>query len=254
MRSRILVLLLVTLLALPMTAVMPPVQASTQRQELAASTLAAKKKHKKARPRFRTVRQPIAQTFSSAGAIAIPAINNGDPTGSPANPYPSVLDVTGFTNGVITDVNLTLNGFSHTAPDDVDVLLAATHLPGQNAIVLSDVGWQLDALDLNLMLDDQATAALPDNGPLVSGTFLPTNFNAAADGVDLFSGVTPSGNIALSVFNGSNPNGSWQLFVVDDLGGDKGSISSWTLQITAEVDVQVKVKKDKKKGGKKGKH
>src|SRR5581483_5601484 len=38
---------------------------------------------------------------------------------------------------------------------------------------------------------------------------------------------------ALSVFNGTNPNGTWNLFVYDDGGGDTGSISGgWSLDIT----------------------
>ena len=62
---------------------------------------------------------------------------------------------------------------------------------------------------------------------------------------------TPSENIALGVFATSDPNGTWQLFIVDDVGNnDTGSFAGgWSLTITAEVDVQerVKLKKDKKK-------
>jgi len=42
----------------------------------------------------------------------------------------------------------------------------------------------------------------------------------------------PYTNVQLSVFNGTNPNGTWSLFVVDDLLGDAGVISNgWRLSI-----------------------
>ena len=90
------------------------------------------------------------------------------------------------------------------------------------------------------------------NGPLASGTFRPTNVVGSSDN---FPGQTPSGNSQLSLFNGGNPNGSWQLYVMDDHSGDTGQFAGgWSLQITAEVDVQVQeqvqVAKDKQQGKK----
>jgi subtilisin-like proprotein convertase family protein len=67
---------------------------------------------------------------------------------------------------------------------------------------------------------------------------------------------TPSGNTALSQFNGANPNGTWQLFIRDDAQGESGQIArGWSLEITALVDKQIteqvpvetKAKKKKKK-------
>lgn len=240
---RLLALLLITLLALPMDVALLPVQASPQRQEQPARTLAAKKKERKDKnveAEFGTVRRTVTRTFSSAGGITIP--NDGT-----ATPYPSTINVAGFSNGRITDVNLVLNGFSHTFSDDVDILLVPAHLPGQNAIVLSDVGGGAAAVGLTLTLDDQAAASLSDGGPLASGTYQPTNAVGADGAVDPFPTQVPSGNRLLSVFNNANPNGAWQLFVQDNTAPDGGSISSWALQITAEVEKKVKnAKKDKK--------
>src|SRR3954469_894929 len=56
-----------------------------------------------------TVRQPLTQTFRNSDPITIP----GDKDQGVASPYPSLIDVTGFTNGRILDVNLTIHGFSH---------------------------------------------------------------------------------------------------------------------------------------------
>jgi len=166
------------------------------------------------------------------------------PTILPCNPYPSqkVVNIKKLKGGAL-DVNVFLNAFSWPGvdtvvappnngfPDDADVLLAHN---GRCAIILSDVGGAIPAT-VNLKLDDQATSFLPDDGPLTSGTFKPTNIGLG----DTFP--TPAPNPAtcsssLSVFNGLNPNGAWSLFVVDDVGFDaSGSISNWGLQIKARV-------------------
>jgi len=147
-----------------------------------------------------------------------------------------MIEVSGFTNGVIRDVDVFLNGFAHTAPEDVDVLLSATHLPGLVALLMSDVGGGNDAVNINLVLDEQSLVPLPFSSPLSSGTFQPTNYG----GGDPFPAPAPalSGNVFLNTFNGQNPNGTWQLWVVDDAGVDVGQLAGgWRLQITAETDI-----------------
>ena len=57
----------------------------------------------------------MTKTFTSAERISIPNDSNmGTATFGKGNPYPSTIDVSGFANGVITDVNLTLTDFTHT--------------------------------------------------------------------------------------------------------------------------------------------
>jgi subtilisin-like proprotein convertase family protein len=177
----------------------------------AATSVAASKKPK-----------PQHQTFSSANAIVIP-------DASTASPYPSTINVSGFKKSKITDVDVTLRGLNHGYSDDIDVLLVAPG--GQGAIIMSDVGGSTNALSLTLTLDDQAPAALPDGDPLVSGTFQPANFSAAPD---LFPGAPTANGTTLATFNGGDPNGAWQLYVVDDDTLDVGAFSGgWDLTITA---------------------
>ena len=256
MFARMLTLIFIVTLALPVATLTPSGETGQAPWSQSAAVAKGKKHKKKDNPQSatvtRTVRQSVTRTFTSSGPIITP---NGAPTteSGPANPYPAAINVNGFTNGVITDVNLTLHSLSHTAPVDLDVLLVPGQLAGQDAIVMSDAGNDPDVTDITLTLDDQAAVPLPLNGPLTSGTFRPTNVVGSSDN---FPGQTPSGNSQLSLFNGGNPNGSWQLFVVDDHSGDTGQFAGgWSLQITAEVDVQVqeRVQGAKDKKGKKHK-
>jgi len=160
---------------------------------------------------------------SAAGAIPIPGSGN-------ATPYPSVISV----SGLHPSANLCavkLNGITHTFPDDLDMLLAGPLGGASNAIIMSDVGGGTDAVGVNLVLSDSAATAIPDGGPLVNGTFRPNN--AAGTGGEVWSAPAPapSGAVALSTFNNSNPNGDWSLFVVDDEAGDSGALTGWCVDI-----------------------
>lgn len=140
-------------------------------------------------------------------------------------------------NGVITDVNLLLNDLTHTTPRDIDLLLSASN--GRRVLVMSDVGnvslGQEDAVvNIDLALDDEAGTPLPVTGRLFSGTFQPTNLVLAGD-PDSFAAPAPApdGNVALSTFDGADPNGTWQVWVMDNVLGQGGDFGGgWELRIT----------------------
>lgn len=176
-------------------------------------------------------------TFSNTAAITI---NDSSAPPTPATPYPSEIVVNGFASGTVTNVSVTLKGFYHAYPDDVDILLVAPN--GVNFVLFSDVGGGNSVSNLNITLDDAATTILPDLGPLTSGTFKPTNVVAN----DSFPGPTvnhpgddaaPGGSATFaSKFNGMNSdlvNGTWKLYVVDDETGDSGSITGgWSISFS----------------------
>jgi hypothetical protein len=170
----------------------------------------------------------VTKTFSNAQQITIP--DNG--VSGTAVPYPSERSVQGFNQGTVLDVNLSLKNFSHTFPDDVDVLLSKK---GKTRTVMSDVGGGSAVNNITLNLDDESpNGFLPDNGPLVGGKFKPTNM----EGLDSFPAPTPSPSAqsALSGFDGINPNGVWKVRVVDDAGGDSGAFAGgWSITIKARV-------------------
>ena len=124
-----------------------------------------------------------------------------------------------------------LNGLTHTFPSDIDVLLVGPG--GQNAIIMSDVGNGNAVTGVNLTLDDAAATSMT-SATLVTGTFKPTNLVGGAPEPDTWPAPAPaaSGGSALSVFNGTSPNGTWNLYVFDDAGGDVGSFATgWDLTI-----------------------
>jgi hypothetical protein len=235
MISRLLIIFLVTL-ALPITTLTP--SGDPGKVPWSDSAVAAKgKKHKKpqrsqATTVTRTVRAPVTQTVLGGDAITIPSESGA--TAGPARPYPATIAVSGFANGVITDVDLLLLGVSHGAPADLDILLSTDD--GRRALVMSDVGQSALVRDATLTLDDEATASLPQS-QLTDGIFQPRNGSDQRLDPDTFAvpAPAPNGSVALSTFDGANPNGTWQLWVMDDASGEAGEIRGWGLRITAEV-------------------
>jgi (2Fe-2S) ferredoxin/subtilisin-like proprotein convertase family protein len=157
-------------------------------------------------------------------------------TAGTANPYPSNIQVSGLT-GLITGVTVNLENFSHTSPDDVDILLVAPN--GRRIVLMSDVGGGAAASNLSITLTDAAGTSLPDNAALVSGIFKPTNF----EDPDTFPSPAPQGAVSgttLGAFYGSNPNGTWSLYVVDDNGDNAGTIAGgWNLDIQSSTSACV---------------
>ena len=149
---------------------------------------------------------------------------------TPALPYPSSITVSGL-SGTVKDVNVTLTGFGHAFPDDVDILLVGP--TGANTLLMSDACGSVAMSGVSLTFDDAAASFLPDAGPCASGSYKPSNYLATAD-VFPAPAPAPSATVSLTNFTGTAPNGTWSLYVVDDLSGDAGTITGgWSLTITS---------------------
>jgi subtilisin-like proprotein convertase family protein len=183
--------------------------------------------------------------FSNTNLITI---NDSASPLTQATPYPSTILVTGLAGRVVTRVTVTLQGLSHTFPSDVSMLLVGPG--GQMAILMSEVGGQqkFSVTNLTLTLDDDATNSLPFDTSLTSGQFKPTNGYLLLGHPGLpydFPLPAPPGNSnslsSLSVFNNTDPDGTWNLFVVcDSAGTDFGSLShGWRLNLTVAVPLQI---------------
>ena len=192
-----------------------------------------------------------AATLAAAGAEAGSHTNSAaitiadcctDPSGvTKASLYPSTINVTGESN-TLASVAVTLSGFNHTSPDDVDVLMAAPN--GQAIVLMSDAGGFNTASNLTISFKAAASNPVPDSGALTTGTFAVHNWGSTpgplCDTVepdpDVFPAPAPAGPYVTSLtsLNGQNPNGNWSLYVVDDCAGDSGSITGgWSINITS---------------------
>ncbi|ELR99847.1 hypothetical protein GLO73106DRAFT_00036990 [Gloeocapsa sp. PCC 73106] len=97
---------------------------------------------------------------------------------------------------------------------------------------MSDAGGNDDLTNVDLTFDQSAASTLPNSSQIVAGTYLPSNFSNDPDVFPNPVPAEPYGN-TLDVFNGTDANGIWSLYVFDDNGnGDLGSIANgWSLTI-----------------------
>ena len=181
-------------------------------------------------------------TVFSNPAPIVPAdrVNNnaGTNPGIPAVNYPSPISVTGLT-GTVTKVTVTF-AITSTFPDDFDILLVGP--TGARSLVISDAGGSGDHTNVTYTFDQTAATAFPDAGTVVipAGTYRPANYLGLATpepgGMDNFPAPGPgllSYTADFNVFNGTAPNGTWNLFVVDDQAIDTMSLpSGWSIDVT----------------------
>ena len=105
-RTRLLIVVLIALLTLPLAAGTSPAEA------------------KKKKPKTTT----ITRTFADNGQVEIPDFVAKSAVG-PGKPYPTSVTVSGFKAAKISDVNVTLHGYGHGWPADVDMLLVGAERP-----------------------------------------------------------------------------------------------------------------------------
>lgn len=199
-------------------------------------------------------------TFTNANTILLPtppgtgSASNAVP-GEPGSLYPSTIAVSGLGTS-ISSLRVVINDLRHTIPDDIDMLLVGPQ--GQKMIIWSDVGGfnstcgpafnfticnnttALGSTGPTVTLDDSAPTDLSAVTAISTTAYKPTNVGNATDMFPAPAPVSPYGNpqpdgIATlgSVFNGTNPNGIWRLYVIDDGLGGTGRINGgWSLIIS----------------------
>ena len=152
-------------------------------------------------------------TFTQAGPISIPTVGV-------SAPYPATLVVSGLPASTLR-VKARFNSLTHTFLSDLDVLLVGPG--GQKVLLMSDAGGSAAAFGINLTIDDGAPPM--GSGTLVTGTYSPTDLSIGP--ADVFPAPAPAGpyGTALSAFNGTNPNGTWSLYVLDDEAPDGGNLA-----------------------------
>jgi subtilisin-like proprotein convertase family protein len=165
------------------------------------------------------------RTFANPTEIALAGNNS-------ASHYPSTITVTGL-SGVVSRATVTLYNTTHPSPSDVSALLVS---PGNlaNTLLLSNTGGRGSVSDTHLTFDDKASDFIPP-GSIASGTYKPTNYGAT-DGLFPAPAPSPSRTPNLGAFNGTDPNGDWNLYVAGAFNASAGSIANgWSLTLTTEM-------------------
>jgi len=190
----------------------------------------------------------FAQTnFTNGTDVRVPGTGTGGTTTGSAGLYPISFVVSGMGNST-TGISMTLEwgtaagttgvvlGEEHTFGDDLDMMLIAPG--GQQLLFLSDAGGAFDFNGVYTFKDGFAamlTGGTDANldGNQDNGTFGVSQFGTG----DIFLAPAPVPSYVnttfAGAFNGLDPNGTWNMYVMDDLGGDAGWLMSSTLTVNA---------------------
>jgi hypothetical protein len=150
------------------------------------------------------------------------------------DPYPSIIDVEGV-GGRVAAVEVCIKGLSHQRPEDIDMLLVSPD--GTAVMLMSDVGGDTLALDVEVTFDEDAPSIPPDQ-ELSDGIYSPTN----EPPYEVLPSPAPEGpyGTRLSEFEGAEANGEWRLYIYDDMWKEYGSASEWSITLTMVPEPQRK--------------
>jgi PEP-CTERM motif len=166
-------------------------------------------------------------TFTNSNPIILPSTSGGAAT---ATTYPSDITVSGL--GTVQGVTVTLRNWTDSSPEDIYFELVGPS--GADFEFLGGVG--TTATGVSLQLEDEGPTLVDSSGNLISGSYLPTVYGSC---VTLPSLPKPScaavigASTFFTQFAGSDPNGTWSLYIYDpDTGDSAGSISNgWSLTL-----------------------
>ncbi|MBP7149089.1 MAG: proprotein convertase P-domain-containing protein [Acidobacteria bacterium] len=112
-------------------------------------------------------------------------------------------------SGPVVDVNVTVN-ITHTFDGDLSLSLVGPN--GVSVALVTRRGSSGDNF-VDTVFDDSAVTPISSGSAPFTGSFKPES--------------------PLAGFNGIPANGTWTLHVVDNAGGDTGTLTGWTLEITS---------------------
>jgi hypothetical protein len=170
---------------------------------------------------------PTGNTVANHNSITI----SGSGTGKGA-PYPESISFSGLV-GKITKVTAQLVGLSGASSGDYasDVDIQMVGPGGQNVMLISDAGGSTKLNNVTLTFDDSAASTLSHTATITSGIYKPTNYPGDSDSFPSPAPTTTPGTL-LSVYNNLDPNGTWNLFVIDEYSTGHGTLSGgWSLTI-----------------------
>ena len=174
-------------------------------------------------------------TFCNPGVLTFKTSGAGTP-----NVYPSQVFVSALA-GTISKVSLIISNLTIDRPDDFQALLIAPN--GANFNVVGNAGGTAAGVNnITLTFDDSASSLLSDTAPPGTGDYRPTSYGVTALPAPAPAGPynypAPTGGATFAnTFNGIVPNGTWSLYLLDDVTGGGGSVANgWCLTFTTSSD------------------
>lgn len=167
-------------------------------------------------------------TTSTTSTTTVQTINIVIVDNAVAVPYPSTRYV-GTAGATIANVVLQFVGLTHTAPGDIAALLVGP--TGVAVMLMCSCGGLHPVSAINLTFDSAAGSSLPQFTAISAGTYKPTQFPPLPTPMPA---PAPGGpySVNLADFNGTDPQGTWSLYVIDDKALDVGNLANWNLIIT----------------------
>ena len=164
------------------------------------------------------------------------AVVPGSPATGAAYPYPLTRTVSGM-SGVVSDVNVSLDGVFHERPDDLELLLVGPR--GQKVMLMGDSCGTAAIRNFSWTWDDAAPAPMSRQGACPSGARYKPTVNAEV-GWPAPAPPRPY-EIFLSRFDYDDPNGEWRLYAYDDTPGSANGyfMERFTLDIKTRPPARV---------------
>ena len=169
---------------------------------------------------------------------------------APASPIPgsSPLELDVLSSGqILTDVDVVLDGMSHSRAEDLDMFLEGPG--GQKTWLISDACWDgVNAYwtDLDFDISDEAAFEFP---PFIEQppecdvlSRKPTNHHdGGSDTLDFpaEAGPPPAGAKSLSTFDLTDPDGVWRLWMAADNEGSTGFLNGFDLRLETRLPADV---------------
>ena len=160
--------------------------------------------------------KPLLQALSAAAVMLFATTASADPFTYVSTDTPLAVPPAGTSGtttstlvvgpaGIITDLNVTVD-ITHTFTGDLDIFLK--HVDTGTEVLLFDQHGGAGN-DIGATFDDEAATAISLGAPPYAGSFRPDN--------------------PLSAFDGESTAGTWTLRIVDNFGGDSGTLHSWSI-------------------------
>lgn len=186
--------------------------------------------------------------LAGAAHAGTQVFTNNTPLPIPGTTVGSSIAVSGVF-GTVTDVDVALTGLGTNGPagiEELDLLVVAPNVA--QGLILFSFACDATLGPISVVFDNAAGGPAPSGqsgSPCVTGaTYLPSDYSPLVGGYILDPPApAPPYSTNLGIWNGANPNGTWNLYA-EEFGGNEGAVlQGWELRITSTDPVDLSLTK-----------